>query len=268
MATQTKKTAPTMEHWALLWYQCLSENYDYSIYAIAREKDDAKECKRLEQKFKLIEDIYGDFGKLESWRDGGLDSYWWQEWFKEKKYLFMPDVKAVESDAVQEVENNLLLSVPIQGSLEETVREAQRQIELVYKARTVKEPKPPKYQLRMINGRVAHGYEEVRQAVITSVGKYVYPPNSQDQKSIRTSMLEFLDKHIYELGWTIDAKARQDLSDGEMDNLRYDSFRARINTSRKKFRAFSRNTLRASFPDDRPFDSYVWDRFTNKETLT
>lgn len=258
-----------MEHWALLWYQCLSENYDYSMYADARAFDDVAVCLEYEKKFNLIEDIYADFGKLESLLDSGTDGYRWQQWFKRKKYLFMPDVTQVEDENFQHRQDSLLLNIPIHGNLEDTLREAQRQIELAFEARSSYRPVLPKYQLRIVDGRIAHGYEEVRQAVITSVGKHVGPPNAQDQQSIRDSMLKFLARHIDELGWTIDSHAKIDLqANRKMDDLRYDSFRARINTSRKKFRAFSRNALRASFPDDRPYDSLVWDRFTKKATLT
>jgi hypothetical protein len=138
------------EEWVILWYQCLSENYDYSKYADARMADDVNVCRNYEQQFPLIDDIFTDFGKLDSLYDCDAtpDTWWWTEWFEPRRHLFMPNVVVVPDGQICTTVDRVLLSVPLTGTMEETIAAATSRITAAFAQNSVAGTAPPKYRLR------------------------------------------------------------------------------------------------------------------------
>lgn len=258
------------ESWTILWYQSLSENYDYSMYSDARDRGDTKVCKAYEQKFEKIVEIFEDFGPLISLADCDTSSWVWREWFEPRKHLFMPNVRLIKSDELSRTAREILLSIPLQRTAEETVAAISLEIQRIYNEQEVVPSAPPKYSLYKVRGKVAHGYEQVKQAVVTSVGKFsdsLDPRRHQPNYTIRDAMTEFLQRHIHELGWGMDPRVEQDLMQlGVLDEDSFENFKPRINKGRREFRKLARNVIWGSFPDMRPFDSLVWDRFQQEKS--
>lgn len=257
------------EEWVLLWYQSLSENYDYSLYADAREKGDVQTCKEYEGRFECVAGIYEDFGKLTSCMHEGLNTisaHWWRDWFEPRKHLFLPDVRAVvASDTTSN--DRLLLNISLKGSLLDTVAEITRQVKQAHAECSAAGTVQPKYKLHLHGGDVAVKFGIVKSAVITSIGKYAYVPDVQTDASVKAAMIDFLQHHITDMGWRLGNQEMQDLlQSGTLSEERYESFKTLVNRSRRTFRALSRNAIRGSFPDLRPYKSLVWDRFKMEQT--
>ena len=67
---------------------------------------------------------------------------------------------------------------------------------------------------------------------------------------------------IDNMGWNLDPKAREQLArDGTLSEQRLEGYKSMLNRCRRDFKAFAANTIRASFPDARPFESSVLDIF-------
>ena len=270
--TKEKNRKETIEDWACLWYQCLSENYDYSKYSDAREANDFATCALYEKQFEKIADIYNDFGKLESLITCQVRPYswFWNEWFEAKLHLFMPAVEKFLSDRISCADDNLLLSIPLSGKLEDTVSAAAIAIEAAFERSKIANTQQPKYQLKLgSTGKPAMKFEIVKHAVITSISKYSYQPSPENGASINKISLAFIERHHEAMGWPLGQQEKKDLVERDfLSPERQESFKTLINRHRRTFRALSRNTLRASFPDTRPFKSAVWDRFKGAPTYS
>ena len=262
MATMT-------EEWVILWYQCLSENYDYSKYADARLTEDVALCREYEKKFPLIADIFADFGKLRSLDDCDAtpDTWWWTDWFEPRRHLFMPSVAVLPSGQFHYAVNSVVLSVPLAGTLEETIAAAASRIKAAYAQSAAAGTSPPKYRLREEGGKPAIKFDLVRHAVITSISKWSYQPSAETGDLVNKVSIHFLQRHLNDMGWRLGDRETEDLiALGYVDPDKQESFRTLIGRNRRLFRALSRNTIRASFPDNRPFKSQVWDRFQMEQT--
>lgn len=257
------------EQWVILWYQCLSENYDYSLYADARMADDLATCREYERQFEMIADIYEDFGKLDSLYDCDAtpDSQWWIEWFEPRRHLFMPRLEILSNEQRCNDPNSVVIRIPLGATLEATVAAAQELITQAYEKSDIAGANLPKYRLFEIDNTPAVKLDLVRRAVITSISKRLYRPSSETGDVVNQVSIEFLQHHHNDMGWGLSTREVDDL---ELRNIipvyRKDSFRTRIHRNRQLFRKLSRNTLRASFPDQRPFKSLVWDRFQMKQS--
>ncbi len=257
------------EEWAILWYQCLSENYDYSLYSDARHANDRGTCSSYEQRFELIADIYEDFGKLDSLYDCNAtpDSWWWKEWFEPRRHLFMPNVFVLPSTQFHDATNSIRLCIPIGGPLDETIAAVASQITSVYAQHANAGKAPPKYRLRQDRGQPAVKLEQVRHAVITSTSKWSYQPSPDTGDHVNKISIHFLQQHLNDMGWRLGQREMEDLmKNSYVDPDKQESYQVLIRRHRKLFRDLSRNTIRASFPDKRPFNSLVWDRFQGEQT--
>lgn len=257
------------EEWAMLWYQCLSENYDYSLYADARIAGNAEVCQKYEQQFDQIADIYSDFGKLRSLDDCSLDpeSWWWKEWFEPRQHLFMADVKQLPEPPAAIAPDTMLLSIPLTGAMDETVAAATRAIEGAFSRNNLAGTVIPKYRLLEKDGQPATKIDQVRHAVITSISKWSYIPPPGDGDVVNKISIDFLKRQMHNMGWQLGEREMQDLMQRDyVDPDRQESFAVLIRRHRKLFRALSRNTIRRSFPDTRPLKSTVWDRFKGEQT--
>lgn len=257
------------EEWAMLWYQCLSENYDYSLYSDARIAGDKVACQEYEYKFPLIADIYNDFGKLNSLHDCSFDpdSWWWQEWFTARRHLFLPDVKQLTELPAAITPDTMVLSIPLTGTKDETVATAMRAIVSAFDRSGQADTVLPKYRLMEKDCAPAVKIDQVRHAVITSIDKYSYQPSSEQGNSVNKVSIEFLKRQLGNMGWHFGEREMDDLMQRNLvEPERQESLAVLIRRHRKIFRALSRNTIRASFPDKRPFKSLVWDRFKSEQT--
>ncbi len=118
----------------------------------------------------------------------------------------------------------------------------------------------PKYALNMVDGRHAHGIQQVRQACRSVVRSYRYDLETFDELRHVDEIAAFVRNEIDNMGWSLDPKARAELdSTGRLSEDRLRSFKAMLNKCRRDYRAFAANTIRASFPDDGPFESSVID---------
>jgi hypothetical protein len=256
------------EEWAGFWYQCLSENVDYSRYCAACERNDHDTRSRIELRIAGIAGLHADFGPLDGWPEGGLESARWRTWFVPRRHLFMPDVRALAtpSDHQQRV-GDVLLVIPLLADQAATRSAVDRYLAHLYGQPQVILAQSPKYRLHETEGRIAHGYEKVRQAVITSTRSYAYHPETFEALTIREATIEFLRNEIDNLGWTLDPAAKRDLlRSGHLSEDRYETFKVRINRCRKDFKAFARNAVRGVFPDDSPFESEVMDQFKGEQS--
>lgn len=257
------------EEWAMLWYQCLSENYDYSLYADARVGGNVEICQQYERQFERIADIYDDFGKLHSLDDCSFDpeSWWWQEWFAPRQHLFMADVRQLPEPPAAIAAGTMLLSIPLTGAMDETIAAATRVIERAFSRTNLAGTFTPKYRLLEKDGQPAIKIDQVRHAVITSISKWSYVPPPSDGDVVNKVSIDFLKRYLRDMDWHLGEREMADLLDRDYVNPdREESFAVRIRRHRKLFRALSRNTIRGSFPDKRPFRSLVWDRFRSEQT--
>lgn len=261
------------EKWAILWYQCLYANDDYKNHANNLIRGGGYYT--VQSAFldhKKIDDLFDDFGDVDDGPNLDLESPYWKEWFEPRRHLFMPDVKEVVDVTNHQPSNcNVLLDIPLMENIDETIEAVREALTKTYAKGDIQHAPKPKYQLRMENGRVAHGYEQVRQAAITAKEPFYYSRLSQagnKTPSIKDEMIAFLQQEIDSLGWTLDPKARKDLMEkGVMSDDSFEIFKARINRCRRDFKAFSRNAIRGSFPDDRPYRfSKVWENIGGRVT--
>lgn len=250
------------EEWVSFWYQCLSENIDYSNYCSARMAADTAKSNSFEVRFPRMADIYEDFGSLDGWPEGGIKSQRWQVWFEPRRHLFLIEPVEITTPATYEpTSSRLLLSIPLQSDVEATVSTVKKFLTDYYSNHEIKKNSKPKYKLNTIDGRVAHGYQKVRQACLTSYRSYSFDADFE-YRSIKAAILEFLKHEIDELGWEMKPDVRKELIEhGTMSPDAYESYRVMLDKARRDFKAFSRNAIRGCFPDDIPFASEVMDQF-------
>ena len=249
------------EEWVSLWYQCLTQNIDYSSYCAAREEGNAARCNELEAQFDKIASIYDHFGTLDQWPEAGMQSELWREWFEPRRHLFI-SVPRIVSD-LQRYEARpgyVLVDVPVQADTKATAELVAALIEGQRTAGRMATAPSPKYTLREVNGKVAHGLQQVRQACRSVARSYRYDLETFEELRHVDAVAAFVRHEIDNMGWTLDPKARAELdSTGRLSGQRLESFKAMLNKCRRDFKAFAANTIRASFPDDRPFESNVLD---------
>jgi hypothetical protein len=255
--------AAMTEEWASFWYQCLVANIDYCVYCDARDENDTERYKPFELRFHGIAEIYEDFGTLDLWPESGLESALWREWFPPRRHLFMAAAGSVtDVSTYVHSRNNLLIDVQLQRDAHSTMELIRPILDEYYRRNFVPPPTPPKYSLHLKNGRLAHGYEKVRQACASAVRSYRYDPVTFEELRHVDAIAAFIRHEIDNIGWKLDPIARKELMEtGRLSEQRIDSFKAMLNRSRRDFQAFARNTIRGRFPDDSPFQSDVLDIF-------
>jgi hypothetical protein len=254
------------EEWVSFWYQALLGNMDYACYCDARKNGNVSQCREYEGRFEHIGQIYDDFGFQELWPEDGLKNRGWKKWFSARRHLFM-DVPREVSDIhlYIEAEDKLLVEVPLHANPDSTIEAFRQFVTEWYETNNVKPVAPPKYKLHEVEGRVAHGFEQVRQACIVSTRCYAYDLQDLEVQSVNKGMLDFLRDEIDNLGWTLDPRARKTLQEtGKMDQDRFLAFKVRINKCRREYAALSRNVIRCRFPDLTDFDSNVIDLFKDE----
>ena len=179
----------------------------------------------------------------------------------------MPRVEVIGNGQAPNVDNSVVLRVPLGASLEETVAATRSQIAKAYALSDSAGTTPPKYRLYDIRQEPAVKLNLVHHAVITSISKWSYQPSPGTGDLVNQVSIEFMQRHLDDMGWRLGAKEREDLMERDYIPVHMqDTYRVLIGRHRKLFRALSRNTIRASFPDKRPFNSLVWDRFQMKQT--
>lgn len=251
------------EEWVSFWYQCLSQNIDYSTYCNARTNGDSITRTKFEQRFEHIEQIYEDFGTLDGWPEAGIRSELWREWFAPRKHLFMASAQIISGNEIRSpAPGHVLIDVQLQKDAAATIELIANTVRAHYKEHTVAAPNMPKYVLHLKNGRLAHGYEKVRQACLSAARTYCYAPDTFEERRHVDAVTEFVRHELDNLGWSIDPLARRELEEfGTLSDQRLDSYKAMLNRCRRDFQAFAKNTIRGRFPDNSPFDSEVLDFF-------
>ena len=187
----------------------------------------------------------------------------WKEWFEPRKHLFMASATLVlDAAAYTPLTGHVLIDVPLQRDAGSTTELVRALLANHYSRNKVEPPPPPKYSLHLRDGRLAHGYEKVRQACASAARSYRYDPQTFEERRHVDAITDFIHNEIDNMGWTLDPVARKELAEfGRLSEQRLDSFKAMLNRCRRDFQAFAKNTIRGSFPDDRPFDSHVLDIF-------
>ncbi|MDP4301359.1 hypothetical protein [Leptothrix discophora] len=251
------------EEWVSLWHQCLAMNMDYTGYCDARTAGDASKCSEYESRFDKIKEIYEDFGELAFWDESGMESAYWREWFEPRRHLFLSAPRVVaDLTTYVATPGHLLIEVPLQadaGTISSAVVGLIRQ---QFSTDSVQVSAITKYRLRQVNGKVAHGMQQVRQACRSVVRSYRYNFETWEEWRHVDAVAAFVRNEIDNMGWSLDPKARDELNrTGYLDPQRLESFKTMLNRCRRDFRAFAANTIRGSFPDARPFDSAVQDIF-------
>lgn len=251
------------EEWVSFWYQCLVANIDYCGYCDARDAGNTDQYKSYERRFDRIAEIYEDFGTLDLWPDAGLKSEQWCAWFEPRRHLFMAGAKIVaDTTAFLPSPNHLLIDVQLQKDANATTDLIRLLLDDHYKRHSVQAPTPPKYSLHLTGGRLAHGYEKVRQACVSAARSYRYDPVTFEELRHVDAIAAFVHHEIDNMGWKLDPIARKELIEtGKLSVQRLDSFKAMLNRNRRDFQAFARNAIRGRFPDDSPFESDVRDIF-------
>lgn len=251
------------EEWVSFWYQCLSQNIDYSLYCNAREANETKKCKEFENRFEKIAQIYDDFGTLDGWPEDGMNSELWREWFVPRKHLFMPSVQIIPNTSAHVLApGHILIDVQLQKDAAATMELITGIINSHYKEHSVVPHAPPKYSLYLKNGRLAHGYEKVRQACVSVSRSYRYDSITFEELRHVDAVTAFIRGEIDNLGWELDRVARKELDElGILSEQRLDSYRTMLNRCRRDFQGFAKNAIRGRFPDDSAFDSEVQDFF-------
>jgi hypothetical protein len=252
------------EEWVSFWYQCLSQNLDYSRYCKARRANDTAQCQGFEARFDRIKEIYDDFGELDGWGDTTIESPEWKAWFDPRKHLFTAGSPREIAAPHQYVARPgyLLLEIPLQKSAEDTCSSIEAYLAAHYSDHSVVPVPKPKYVLKTVDGRPAHGYEQVRQACLSAARSYRYDLQTFEELRHVDAVAAFVRHEIDNFGWKIDPKARKKLLEtGELSEQNLESYKAMLNKCRRDFRAFAANTIRGSFPDATPFASDVLDMF-------
>jgi hypothetical protein len=215
------------EEWVSLWYQCLSQNIDYSIYCDARDAGDLVRCRQYEAKFDKIGDIYADFGTLDGWPEDGMASQLWVEWFEPRKHLFI-DVARLVTDARQYVAHPgfALLEVPLQPDADATAAIVSEFLARQYASGKVVPAPRPKYALNAKGSRPANGIEQVRKACRSVTRSYRYDPITFEERRYRVAVTEFVRNEVDYMGWAIDPKAREQLAkEGTLSEERFEPHR-------------------------------------------
>lgn len=251
------------EEWASLWYQCLTQNIDYSLYCNARDSGNEAQCVAYEARFDKVRDIYDDFGTLDGWPDAGLQSALWREWFEPRRHLFLVEPRTIADPASYTARAGYaLVEVPLHADVGVTRAAVAAYVDAQYAKPDLVHASAPKYVLREAGARPAHGIQQVRQACRSVVRSYRYDPETFEELRHREAVAAFIRAEIDNMGWTLDPKARDELAaTGKLSEQRLESFRVMLDRCRRDFKAFAANTIRASFPDDRPFESAVLDMF-------
>lgn len=250
------------EEWVLFWYQCLSENSEYSSYCRAVECGDCQTMRAQEERFPLIHEIYADFGPTFGWPLRGLDDPMWKEWFEPRRHLFMYSIQEVTERNPASRPGHLTINVPLAADLAEVETLFKRFIQEIATDQNRERAPAPKYQLHTTRGRVACGYQQVRQAVHTSTVSYTFDPETFEYVTIEQAMVQFLKNEVLTMGWSIKNSTYKTLvADGTINPDEFEGFKVRINKCRRDFVALSRNTLRGRFPDLTPFEGDVMDQF-------
>jgi hypothetical protein len=234
------------EEWASLWYQCLSQNIDYSLYCRARAEDNTAKCDAFETRFQGVAELYDDFGELDGWPDPGLKSKQWQEWFKPRQQLFMLTASIVDSSAATgPFESHLRIDVPLLRDASSTTKLVGQLIADHYAQHMVLPMPEPKYSLHKKNGRLAHGLQQVRQSCVSAARSYRYDAETFAELPHARAVTEFVRNEIDTMGWSLDPAARKQLNElGTLSEQRMESFKAMLNRCRRDFKAFARNTMR------------------------
>lgn len=254
------------EEWVSLWYQCLARNEDYIEYCDARREKNRPRCKQFERKFEHIADIFDDFDDVSDGFDGGMNGEIWKDWFEPRRHLFLSEAGQVEdSSAYVVTEGHLLLDVPLSKDEATAQKRVKRYLAKYYAANKVVPAAVPKYRLHMNGSRVAHGLKQVRQACIVGQNTYLYPLDFTDDRydlPYKEVVGSFFKHEIDNLGWTLDPRARAQLNKtGLLPESRFDSFKVRLNKSKREFKGFASNVIRNRFPDVKPYDSRVIEHF-------
>lgn len=204
------------EEWVLFWYQCLSENLDYSDYCSAQERGEIAACQKLESQFPLLPELHRDFGSLTGWPNGGIQGPAWKAWFEPRRHLFIQSVEEVkEGTELSSIEGSIMLRVPLQESSEATMALVREYVDHLYLAGVSSVAPRTKYQLHMRGNRIACGYQQVRQAVHTSTVSYAIDPLTYDYLPIRQVIVSFLRGELDHMGWSIGTKSRRLLTPTE-----------------------------------------------------
>jgi hypothetical protein len=255
--------AQMTEEWVSLWYQCLAQNIDYSIYCDALDMGDTAKRVEIESRFEKVSGIYADFGTLDGWPEDGIQSRMWGAWFEPRKHLFLSVARCVaDVQHYTALPGYLLIEVPLQCDAGTTTAVIGELLDQHYADHLAVVAPGPKYVLNQRDGRNAHGVVQVRQACRSVVRSYRYDPETFEELRHHDAVAAFIRHEIDNMGWTLDPKAREQLErDGTLSEQRLNSYKAMLNRCRRDFKAFAANTIRASFPDDRPFESSVLDIF-------
>jgi hypothetical protein len=248
------------EEWVSLWYQCLSQNIDYSLYCNARESGDAAKCREYEARFDKVAEIYDDFGTMDAWPEEGIQCPYWKKWFEARKHLFMDAARHVTDPAQYVVrEGFVLLEIPMQVDAKSTGTIVDTFLTRHFENNDVVPAPKAKYKLYENSAR---SIQRVRQACRSVVRSYLYDLDTADELKRKDAIKQFVRHEIDNMEWSIDPRTRKELmKSGTLPDDRYESYRVMLNKCRRDFRAYAANTIRGSFPDDRPFESNVQDIF-------
>jgi hypothetical protein len=175
--------------------------------------------------------------------------------------LFLDNAARIVTDPQQYVarEGFVLLEVPLQQDPKATTAIVSEFLGRYYDGDEILTAPKPKY---VLSGRPGNGIEKVRKACRSVARSYRYDLETFEELGHRDAVTAFVRHEIDNMGWTLDPRARQQLAEeGTLSEERLESFKTMLNRSRREFKEFAANTIRASFPDDRPFESDVLDIF-------
>jgi hypothetical protein len=242
------------EEWVSFFYQCLSENLDYSTYCTARETGNTKQSKLLESKYPHVADLYNDLGTLFGWPDSGIQHESWREWFLPRRHLFIQDVQELSSRDVQP--GHVRVVVPLLESYEDTRKLVELFLVDAYAAGVDEYAAAPKYKLHSkAAGKgagkvVAVGYKQVKTALMTSYRYHGLDEDFELRDTTKAMMLEFLKQEFIALNWNMPNAVWKELNEqGTMHEAEFVTFRRLINQARSDFKLLSANAMHGRFPD-------------------
>lgn len=76
------------EEWVWLWFRCLKLNKPYKEYCELILNTDFETCKKLEEQYIRIAEIYDDFGDIYAFNEREQNRKHWFEWLKDHQSLF------------------------------------------------------------------------------------------------------------------------------------------------------------------------------------